>query len=697
MKKNLFVYIGICFLTIWVGCKKTESPNATASENEKTAIPDNFFAITKLPGIVNSMGSENGPSLTNSPQFPAPVDLNNGDEEMILGAQLPNPYTVANMQTALYILYGGSAPSITANHTYMRLKPNSPEQFEELEDNQDLELQDYPMDYEVVQDGDYYQDPTLGTEDYGWLYSVVPITYTPPPGIRYEIIAELYLTDNIVLEGIAESIAGGIIYSFSNNADGTVTITRQDNGSSITLRPPAPCELLPWDDIDYCGAPGGIGGGGGGIPLTPGIYVEEQQLCGTPTLTLPLIEGRVVAKRWFKVWRGYTNEDGRFTVTRRFRNGVKMLVKMRNNNARVAKIRGIRLWQMFFPVKKRMGIFNGNELNVIRYVFTKPTDGNARNKDLTYWTAATTHNAVMEFRQYVAEINLPVPPTKLKIMVSNWGDLRDVGAAPMWNKCHNNIVPTIWVSTFLIGGGIAGTIVGGIVGVATILKNRVDIIVGYTSADYNCLLTSIHLRSLVYHELGHAQHYTQVGCNFWTDYRNAITTEMSKTDQPEFHPYGTGNDGATAPIIATGEMWGNHIEKWLGERIYGGPTPVNIFSRMQGGIYVNNGSPTGNYLGNATITVPPLNANFGAIESFNPNEANDRWRWIPQGLPYDLWDNRNDVQPIIDNVNGYTINQCFTALQPDVRSIPAFRLRLLQQNGNVQALQVNQLFQQYGF
>ena len=45
-----------------------------------------------------------------------------------------------------------------------------------------------------------------------------------------------------------------------------------------------------------------------------------------------------------------------------------------------------------------------------------------------------------------------------------------------------------------------------------------------------------------------------------------------------------------------------------------------------------------------------------------------------------------------DNVFGYTAQQCFTALQGDVRTIPAFRDRLLQQNGNNQAAAVTYLF-----
>ena len=75
--------------------------------------------------------------------------------------------------------------------------------------------------------------------------------------------------------------------------------------------------------------------------------------------------------------------------------------------------------------------------------------------------------------------------------------------------------------------------------------------------------------------------------------------------------------------------------------------------------------------------------------------------WIPQGLPYDLFDNRNDIAfpngTVVDNVFGYTAQQCFNALQGDVRTVPAFRDRLLLQNGNNQAAAVTDLFFRYGY
>ncbi len=372
-------------------------------------------------------------------------------------------------------------------------------------------------------------------------------------------------------------------------------------------------------------------------------------------------------------------------MSKNFKNKVKVIVKTKNSNARVSKVRGIRVWQMLFPCKKRIGVFKGSELSTLRYVFGKPTDGSASNKELAYWAATTTHNSVIEFREYSAEFGLPNPPDNLKIMVTNWGFQRDAGATPMWNKCNNNSVPNAFVLYYVATANFIGSAV---TLVANTLKNQMDMIIGYASADYNCLMTSSYLKSVVYHELGHAQHFTQAGCSYWTTERNAIVTELSKLNQVNFHPYGTGNDATTAPIIAVSEMWGNHCEKIYSERHYGngGAVAANFISRMQGIQYFNNAGSG-------------LNANLWSLENFNPNGNQDVHWWIPQGLPYDLFDARNDFPfpNINDNVNGYTINQVFNALQPNIQSIPAFRDRLLLNSGNNQQAAVNQLFLQYGY
>ncbi len=60
-----------------------------------------------------------------------------------------------------------------------------------------------------------------------------------------------------------------------------------------------------------------------------------------------------------------------------------------------------------------------------------------------------------------------------------------------------------------------------------------------------------------------------------------------------------------------------------------------------------------------------LNSNLNLLEDFSPNRTADHFNWIPQGLYYDLFDNRNDnlANPprvlLNDNVSTYTNQQFF--------------------------------------
>jgi hypothetical protein len=109
-------------------------------------------------------------------------------------------------------------------------------------------------------------------------------------------------------------------------------------------------------------------------------------------------------------------------------------------------------------------------------------------------------------------------------------------------------------------------------------------------------------------------------------------------------------------------------------------------------------SGAGDYFNNRFITG---SSHLNYLEDFSPFRTGDPFRWIPNGLFYDLVDDRNDrgfdPTAIIDAVSGYTSQQFFNALETDITSLPAYKQRLLQQNNNAQAPQVIQLFGQYNF
>ena len=690
--KLFFVVISINFL---IGCQKRE-----LIENNKEHTTDNinippegfFIKNVSVPGVTPEEKSVVQNQTVSNNITSSSVDPDNGDIPIILGRKLPNPYSLSHMQEAVNILYGSSFP-LSPSHLYIRFKPSTSDQLVALDETEELELQDYPMDYELIQDGDFYQDPSLSTEEFPWLYTVVPVGYSFPQGIHYQVLEQLYLpTNNEILEDLAESILAGAHYISvrEDNFDVSRMVTIERADVEVQSFNYIVSEGNCWEPSDLYGTrirwpDCGLGGGGNGGSTTPvsppGIFVEEQTLClPLSSKTLPLRQVNIVAKRWFKFWKGYTDDNGKFIVTKNFKNNVKIIAKTRNGNARISKVRGVRLWNMLLPNRVRMGVINGQDIPQFRYVFNKPTDGSASNRNLANWACATTHNSIIEFKEYSSEFGLPQPPGNLKVIVTNWGFMRGAGSAPMWNKRVidlNDPLKKLFI-TFLAQQHY---ITAGVAAFFSTLKSQMDLIIGYASSDYTCRLRSSELRNLVFHELGHAQHFSEVGHVFWNQYADEITRNLISSGFSD--PYGSGDD----PIIGVSEMWGSFVENWYGERHYKNGGSSVFFVEKNGKDYY------------ATIPFAiGLNPNFNALELFNPTDVRDSYRWIPSGLPYDLWDNRNDdTNPVIDLVSGFSIQQIFRALQSDVRSVPTFRQKLLQQNSNLQFSQVNDLFKQYGY
>jgi hypothetical protein len=64
---------------------------------------------------------------------------------------------------------------------------------------------------------------------------------------------------------------------------------------------------------------------------------------------------------------------------------------------------------------------------------------------------------------------------------------------------------------------------------------------------------------------------------------------------------------------------------------------------------------------------------------------------------YDLFDTRNEFNPIRDEVSSLTIQQIFNSLEADVTSVQQYRTRLQQQNPGNQTAQITDLFSQYRY
>lgn len=139
-----------------------------------------------------------------TPQNPlSPRPLNNVDqaslshEMIVLGEQLNDPYTVQNMTKALQSLYPTKAgvTQVPTTDYYVRFLPQSDEQYSQLE-KLGVELIDHPLDYRIVREGDYYQDPSLPEDSITWQYAVVDVGFDFPPAIKHEILDKCYIAEH---------------------------------------------------------------------------------------------------------------------------------------------------------------------------------------------------------------------------------------------------------------------------------------------------------------------------------------------------------------------------------------------------------------------------------------------------------------------------------------------------------------------
>ncbi len=284
-----------------------------------------------------------------------------------LGAKLNNPYTVQNMQEA-YKEFIADSPeyknddlSIETSHYYIRFQPKNSLEIQELEEkNKDLEFFYYPLDYEILEGGTFYHDPTLADNEFTWMYTVIEKRH-PIPDIKHEVLAELYIPElleerndpvlsedskfvtllvNYALERTGNleksentKIAGwfsswipskwtqkGIIRVHNNMANTIIkfvtlfvnyTIER-----SVYLKKSDNAKITDWFSS--------------WVPpkWTPKGTIRVHDDVANTMIKLPGVKVR--ARRWFIIKTGHTNEDGYFT-TGGFRRPVNYSIKWRRN------------------------------------------------------------------------------------------------------------------------------------------------------------------------------------------------------------------------------------------------------------------------------------------------------------------------------------------------------------------------------
>jgi hypothetical protein len=337
--------------------------------------------------------------------------------QMVLGAQLPNPYSIPNMTAAYNTYFNLNLPYIQTTHLYVRFAPTSEAQVALLDDSLDLELFTHPLDYEVLIDGDIYVHAGKSIEDLPFLYTVVLPSFNFPAGVPYTVLAPIHIPEGDLapmIEEFAESLVLGAQYSSESISNNELLITREDvtlqNGTHPQLIvPDVTCYEYDQNGAIYivecpvddppppptpmvCGLPA-LGCINPGFPRGR-VRVRDTQL----GICEPLVDVKIRAKNWFRIKNTRTDAQGMFAINHAYKRRVKINLIFRNDELSVRPLRnkvGIRL--SLFPITHRLGVYrDACEMNKVEKIFERNID--RESKAFEAWMAANAINSRREQR-----------------------------------------------------------------------------------------------------------------------------------------------------------------------------------------------------------------------------------------------------------------------------------------------------------
>jgi len=383
---------------------------------------------------------------------------------IVLGKQLPDPYSVENMTKALATLYPTKAERVQVETTdyYVRFLPSDSSELEALE-SLGLEMLDHPMDYEIIREGDYYHDPQVPEDDITWQYAVVPVDFVFPDGVRYEKLDECCLTEHLATK------ADGIDWN---------AVERE----AYILTGNAGC---------LSGDPGATKGGNEYDPVAPqGRITIMDELYDSEPVGVAGV--RVSCNSFVKFVSAYTDEEGYYKMTRSYSTDIRYRLVFKNVKGFTIGFNRLLVPSSASTLGKHSpeGINLMVDRNSERKLFSRCVVNNA---GYDYWESCSLNGQSMT-----------APPANLRIWL--FAKL-DPGSAVMLQQ----------------GAIVDGSVISDFLGEYTPLLKMFlpDVTIGLKDRD-----SYERIYSAAIHELAHATHFAQVGKDFWNIYIKYVLTSF---------------------------------------------------------------------------------------------------------------------------------------------------------------------------
>ncbi len=487
--------------------------------------------------------------------------IDNELRPIILGDRLENPFSIENMQLALdslrskpneleeagVINRSASNVEIYPTDWYICFKVDST-QFNKLVLDTTLTLSQIPLDYEIVQEGDYleeFQESEIKT-----LYTVVKPGYINPDGIDFEVIEELFIPENseyyieteINQTGVENRAFDGktmdddfvtalLIQSFILTGNENQLPNKGQVENRMMFEECAQKSFLWWSWTDC------------GIYYYPEGTVKLQ----TPKGYEPVKGIKVVMWRWFTRIEAITDNNGYYKSRTKLNkllctNNIQCYLQMVGQN-------GDNKWTMNLSIGGVLCLWN-ESYNLGSF----SPDRNDFKISVNHkaWGKCLINKAIYDYIDIARENDLTLPPKQLKVAIHD--KLRS-SSAPLLNN-HLNM-------SFTSGANIPIDVLFGGVGEAAVYFllwwGLPDLMLCYEPnlGQYEKMV------STVWHELTHATHVQAMKNNkgvwfaskYWSN--NVYQQAKNAMTSPNGDPYGA-KGGDYWEYIALSEGWANY-------------------------------------------------------------------------------------------------------------------------------------------
>ncbi len=423
---------------------------------------------------------------------------------IVVGKKLENPYSVNNMRKALESLKKKKLVKaedladieINTTHLYVEIPTTDNTQLDMFVQDTSLELFNHPLDYDLPEEGSFYQDTSFTNYDPTWLYTVVPIERDLTL-VNHKILEECYLPNDEFVEKV-----------------------EKNKSKAEFLR------LLEYEAYLITGNIKNTNGYNSKSRQWPSGRITVENTEGSPE---GLKKVKVRVHNFMRVDSDMTDEYGNYSMSKGFLTGVHYAVIFKNSKD--FKIWGN--WAFIAPAHYYMGWHSSSGENRL----IKQNSG--------AWKWGTVNNAVYAYYNLCESYSIPTPPMDFRVWVCEKGDGTIQGNAAMLRRTYGLFGFSGHSKIINFFSKSIGFVISSALSCAMVNYALPDIGISVNTSNVE---TSDVYRT-VFHECAHSSHWVKAGSYYWVQYINYIIT---------YGAYGNGT-GVNAGYCGVGEMWGNYI------------------------------------------------------------------------------------------------------------------------------------------